>query len=256
MSFEFQPNRTDDELKELTKATTPAGQVTSWSFSALVEGYEKCAHRTFLTRVKKFKESEEKDNTAADRGTAIHDLAEKYIKGEIAELPSELQKCRALFEKLQESFNGAAMYVEEDWGFTDKWAVTGYYAKDTWLRVKLDAMLMRSETSAVVYDWKTGKKFGNELKHLSQAQLYALAAFSRFPELQFVTVDFRYLDHGTNLTKTYSREQAEMFRPRWEERAFKMTTDTSFPPSPSKHTCRWCPHVDTGNCTWAIEFTS
>ena len=62
-----------------------------------------------------------------------------------------------------------------------------------------------------------------------------------------------YLDHGTTMEQTYTRDEAMVFMPKLHERAVAMTTATKFPPNPSNYNCRWCsfgkgpePH-----CEWA-----
>jgi hypothetical protein len=108
----------------------------------------------------------------------------------------------------------------------------------------------------------TGRKFGNELKHNQQGMGYAIAAFARYPELEFVEVQFAYLDKFDELRGSYTRQQAELLRPMLEERADKMTTCTDFEPKPSFHACRWCPHAkvqegrDEPACKWANEQTT
>lgn len=107
----------------------------------------------------------------------------------------------------------------------------------------------------------TGKKFGNELKHNQQGMGYAIAAFARYPELEFVEVQFAYLDKNDELRGSYTRRQAELLQPGLTLRADKMTTATEFEPAPSFHACRWCPHAkvqegyDEPACKWAHEQT-
>ena len=43
---------------------------------------------------------------------------------------------------------------------------------------KLDAYVKEDDTSARVIDYKTGKRFGNEIGHSQQCLLYAIAAFA------------------------------------------------------------------------------
>jgi hypothetical protein len=57
-------------------------------------------------------------------------------------------------------------------------------APDVWGRIKLDAFVHETETSARVIDYKTGKAFGNEIAHSQQALVYAIGSFFRYPDLQ------------------------------------------------------------------------
>ena len=227
---------------------TSPGPLTAWSFSTL-KNFESCAHRAYLKGVKRLKEP---GSPAMDRGSMVHDEAEAFVKGEIP-FPVNLKKMEADFEQLKEMYDPTVMLLEKNWGFTQQWKDTGWMSDDVWHRSKLDNMYFESQTSAVIIDYKTGKKFGNELKHGEQLMLYAVVAFVKFPRLQFIKVENWYTDHNEKLTKTYTRETAMLFFPRWAERGLTMTTAKEFPPSPSKPNCKWCPFAKTGDCVYAVE---
>ncbi|MCA9367022.1 PD-(D/E)XK nuclease family protein [Candidatus Kaiserbacteria bacterium] len=226
-----------------------SGRIKTWSYSSLTQ-FETCPHQTFLAKVEKLPQA---SSPALDRGNQIHKLAEDYVKGEGGDqLPDELKKFASEIEELKQLYAEGTVEVEGDWAFTTDWETTGYYADDTWNRMKLDVLVRDSLTSAKVVDYKTGKKFGNEFKHAQQGQLYAVGTFLRYPELQYLEVEFWYLDHGEKLQKTYTREQAMMFLPMWTQRATKLTTCTDFIAKPSKSNCRWCSFKNNG-CEWGIE---
>jgi hypothetical protein len=57
----------------------------------------------YLKRVQKL---EEPQHEAAARGTKIHDMAERWVMGELGEeLPKELGKLPASFEALREAYD-------------------------------------------------------------------------------------------------------------------------------------------------------
>jgi hypothetical protein len=212
------------------------GPVTTWSYSAL-KTYEECAYRTYISRVKKIQEP---SGPAAERGTAIHQEAEDYIIGTIGELPKSLEKFKDDFEELRQLFIDAKCEVEGEWGFTMDWAVTGWMTKDTWARIKLDACVNEDDNSLRVIDFKTGKRFGNEISHGQQALIYAIAAFLRYPDAEIIKTELWYLDKNEKAERTYTRTEAMAYFPSWHQRAIAMTTATSFPPNPNKTSCRWC----------------
>lgn len=214
----------------------PLGPLKAWSFSGLME-FESCPYRSFLKRVEGAKEP---SGPAADRGSLLHKAIEDYIQGSEGELHSEVKKHRDYIGELRELYAKGQVEVEGDWGFTKDWAITGWMDKDVWARIKLDAYIRETETSAVVVDWKSGKKFGNELKHAQQLMVYAIAVFKRYPTVEFVRGEMRYIDSGEILEGTYTRQDIERFLPKVERRALIMTTATEFPPKPSKHNCKWC----------------
>ena len=245
-----QPNRPDLISTVEVTEDVELGLVPAWSYSAL-KTYETCAYRTYIAKVKRVKEDY---GPAAERGTRIHDEAEKFVRHELGdEVPDSLRKFSQNFLELKQLFADGKVQTEGEWGFTLSWEPTGWISPDTWARVKLDALVSETDTSARVIDYKTGKQAGNEIAHSQQALIYAIATFFMFPDLEIVNTELWYLDHGTMMEQTYTRDEAMIFMPKLHERAITMTTATKFPPNPSTYNCRWCsfgkgpaPH-----CEWA-----
>jgi len=227
------------------------GDVRAWSYSAL-KVYEDCPYRTYISRVKGVREP---SNPAADRGTQIHQYAEDYVNGTIGEMPNELHKFKDAFEELRTLYAEAKVELEGEWGYDLDWSPVGWMQKETWARIKLDALVNEDEQSARVIDYKTGRKFGNEIAHGQQGLLYAIGTFFRYPNLQYVQTEFWYLDKGETTKKGYTRDQAMQFAPGFHRRAVKMTTETEFSPTPSKNACRWCAFRkgDEPECHWGVE---
>lgn len=249
-------------MKNLTQSSRPDsddafqkpdkfGPVSTWSYSAL-KTFEECPYRIFIQRVKKIPEP---PSSAADRGTAIHKLAEEFIKGEIGELPPELAKFADDFHELRHLFSEAKVEVEGEWGFSIEWEAVGWMVPQTWARIKLDAIVHQDETSARVIDFKTGKKFGNEIHHSQQCLLYAIAAFFRFPLIELVQTELWYLDKRERTVRAFTRTEAMQFAPSFHRRGVIMTTCEDFAPTPSKDSCKWCPYSkgEHPECTWGIK---
>lgn len=237
--------------------TAPLGPVKAWSMSRLFD-FESCPHSVYLSKVEN---APTPSGAAAERGTRIHGHIEGFVKAEHADFIVEMRGFQKLIEHLRDRYAEGKVEIEGDWAFDRTWKPTAWTAPNAWGRFKLDVLEHQSDTSAKVIDWKTGKKFGNELKHNQQGMGYAIAAFSRYPELEFVEVQFAYLDKNDELRGSYTRRQAEMLQPGLTERADRMTTCTDFEPKPSFHACRFCPHAkvqegrDEPACKWAHEHT-
>lgn len=235
--------------------TAPLGLVPTWSFSRLMN-YENCPYSVYLKSVEK---APDPSGLAAERGTLVHETLENFIQVESDSLAPIMQPGMKkidlapfvpLAERLRESWQAGCVEVEGDWGFTRAWEPTGFFAKDVWGRMKLDVIDFEGSTpdegtSAVAIDWKTGRKFGNELKHNQQGLTYAIGAFMRYPNLQFVETQFVYLDEKDLLTNKYTRERAMLLKPMIDKRTNRMTTATEFPPKPSMQACRFCAHAKT-----------
>jgi len=129
-----------------------------------------------------------------------------------------------------------------------------------WLRLKLDALVFHSDTVATVIDYKTGKKFGNEIKHGEQLQLYQLTTFLRYPQLETIYAELWYLDQpdGSNVTSVkYTRSQGLKFRSNFDRRGRKLTNNTDWAPNPNRFSCKWCPYGPweggTGDCSVGVK---
>lgn len=233
-------------------------QIDAWSFSRLSD-FEQCRLRAKLKYIDKIPEPERplppgKTEHANDRGTRIHTAGELFVQGGV-ELQPELRTFEAEFVKLRELYKQGKVSLEGEWAVDRNWTPVAWRSRDAWARIKLDAFVRISKTHAVVIDYKTGKKFGNEIKHAEQCQLYQLAAFLRYPELQIIDVELWYTDLDDITHMRYTREQGLRFYNNFNRRGTDITTATEFPPNPNVFTCKWCPYGPggTGHCEKGVQ---
>ena len=200
----------------------------------------------------------EDDKHPLVRGIRIHEEAEHFVRGEIPMTP-DLKRFEDSFDDLRDAYAEGRVILEEDWGFDVNWGHCDWNDYDNiWCRMKLDALEWLDTHTARVVDYKTGKKFMNEVKHMMQAQLYAVGVFMRYPNVDMVQTEFWYLDQsGDNFTKkVYYRKQLPKYLQVWNKRALAMTTALDFPAKPSKFACQWCDYGDdkgTGDCNFCYE---
>jgi CRISPR/Cas system-associated exonuclease Cas4 (RecB family) len=227
--------------------------IKNWAFTKLMD-FESCAYKAFLKHVERIPEEKA---PAAERGTAIHQLAEDYVVGKLSVLPVELKFFKEEFESLRTAYSTTdTVSVEGEWGFDKDWTPCDY--KTAWLRVKLDARVAVSPTKSVVIDYKTGKRQGNEIKHGEQVILYGLAEVLRQPEVEIVEVELWYIDIDEMHSVTFTRAQLLAQLPAFEARGLRMTTATEFPPNPNIFSCRFCPYSPAkgGQCVHGVSNTS
>lgn len=121
----------------------------SWSYSKLLT-FESCKLQYKLKHIDRIPEEK---HAAADRGTAIHGMAEEFIIGKTKSLQTELLKFDADFLALRDRHSNGLVAVEQEWGFGNDWQPTAY--KTAWLRMKADAVAFNKErTEAIVIDFK------------------------------------------------------------------------------------------------------
>ena len=231
------------------------GAIDKVSFSRL-QNFEACKYRAKLMYVDKIPEPPRKlphgkAEHANERGSRIHDAAEMYVRGGVELIP-ELHTFADEFADLRESFEKGNVQLEEEWAVTTEWEPTAWTSSDAWCRMKLDALVLNKDcTHARVIDYKTGKRKGNEIKHTEQGQLYQLATFLRYPDLQKIVVEFWYTDLGETDVKHYTRMQGVRYFDKYNERLLKVTEAEEFPPRATQFTCKWCPY--NGNaCEYGV----
>lgn len=229
--------------------------VPSWSHSKLKD-FDKCRHMFALKHLHKIPEPERvlkpgQTEFANDRGTRIHEECELFIDGTYDDLCPEASKHFADFFCVLRAMHKDGIVIQEhEWGHDHDWEPTEW--KKAWLRLKLDAMVRISPTDAWVLDWKTGRKFGNEVGHMEQLQLYTLCAFLRNPELETVRAELIYIDQGERTSVQMSRQQALRFKPNFDKRGMLATSCEVFPPNPNKYSCQWCPYKGTDHCSVGV----
>lgn len=231
--------------------------INAWSYSRLTT-FEQCKLRAKLAYIDRIPEPERplppgKTEHANDRGTRIHTAAEMFVRGE-TDLAHELRHFGEEFLRLRELYKEGRVSLEGEWAVDRDWEPVAWRSKDAWARIKLDAFVRISETHAVVIDYKTGKKFGNEVKHAEQGHLYQLAAFLRYPELCTIDVEFWYTDQNDLTHMRYTHAQGLRFYQNFDNRGKAITTAIEFPPNPNIFSCRWCPYGPrgTGHCTKGV----
>ena len=235
--------------------------INSWSFSKL-QDFETCKFLCWLKHDQKIPEPERplppgKTEHANDRGTRIHTSCEEYINGASNVLaPEAALHFGPQIDLLRVLHKDGLVNLEGEWGMSRDWEIADW--KTAWLRLKLDAIVFHSETHATVIDFKTGRKFGNEIKHGEQTCLYQLAAFLRYPKLEHVTTDLWYLDQkpGENLTSvSFTREKGLKYRSNFDRRGHKLTTCTKWEPNPNVHSCKWCQYGpwNGGQCQVGVQ---
>lgn len=227
--------------------------IRSTSYSRLVD-FESCKLKAKLKIIDRIPEPERplppgKTEHANDRGTRIHNECESYVRGK-GQLPVEASKYFTEdFRALKRCFTEGAASLEGEWAFDTDWNPVDW--KTGWLRVKLDASVILTPTHAVVVDYKTGKRFGNEIKHGQQLELYALSSLIRYPEVEHVTCELWYLDFDEIARLDVTRDSFKRLLKAYDRRFHRMTSAKEFPPSPNLESCRYCPYHPvrgTGDC--------
>lgn len=232
--------------------------INAGSFSRL-DIFETCKKRAELQYIHKIPEPDRgkapKGEWANDRGTRVHDEVEAYLKGERKTIPVEAMRFQAEIEAAKRIHSDGNAITEEMWCYNDAWVPCKWNDWDEIaFRIKTDLTVFLSPREAVIIDYKTGRRFGNESKHAQQLQLYAVGATLRYPKLEHITSELWYFDQDELVSMEFTAEQAKRFFKGWNDRNLAMLSCVDFPPTPSKSNCRWCPYTSrgTGHCAQGV----
>jgi hypothetical protein len=243
-------------LKKETFKIQKYPPIEAWSFSRW-ETYETCPFKACCKFVLKLPEE---SGPAADRGTAIHKLAEDYLLGRIPRQPKELAKLKPVYAAMKKEKPEA----EVEFAMTREWEPTGWFArgeKAAWCRVKIDALTPPTVAKPIVFirDHKTGGldkngKFKTEKVEQAEPQLelYGIAGFKRHPIAKEVKTQLLFVDAGiATLEKTYLLKELPVLIARWAKRVVKMLSDTAYAPRPGDY-CRYCTYAKSkgGPCVY------
>lgn len=166
---------------------------------------------------------------AAERGTMLHDLLEKYFK-EVGPYPTG-DRCLAKWEKYMVALKARGLVAEGEVAVNKLWQPVGFDDAEAWFRGKIDGC---AEQEDEVYDWKSGKIYDT---HVFQGQAYSAL---RVANTENTTVHFVYLDIPHHVeTWTYSRGQIQDLRGQIDEEIQVIRLDEEWAPKPSDK-CRWC----------------
>lgn len=227
----------------------PRTQISAGSFSRL-DDFETCALRAKYKYVDRIPEPERgppprgMKEWANDRGSRIHDDAEAFVNDK-TELTSELTHFSSELFQARELFKKGLVETEQMWCFDENWqTVDADDYKNTKFRIKMDLTVELTPTHQLVVDYKTGKRWGNEVKHEKQKVTYAIGAFQRKPKLTKITTEVWYIDLPDEdvYPSVITRTQGQVLLRGLDARNKRMLNATTFPHNANAFNCKWCPY--------------
>jgi hypothetical protein len=197
------------------------------------ENYSQCPRRYKYGEVDKLPRSP--IGAAGQRGTAIHDQIESFIKGSKG-VDCPVTYHRDVLDRFRNAGNGELL-TEYKVAFTDNWERTVPEDRNARYVGVFDAVLHRPGSGEVeIGEWKTGKPKDT---HGDQRRLYTLMAFLTWgPEV--VTATTYYFDNTSSPQRLTAKSSAiPKLIKIWNERHDMIVNDNFFPPRPGFY-CRWC----------------
>ena len=213
----------------------------SHSYSS-IKLFENCPLRYYRQRITK--EVVDEGGEASKYGERIHAFLEKRLKG--AGIEQEVAQYEPLCASVEMMARNGELHIEKELVLTENLTPTGWWEPDAWLRSKLDVLVIKNGT-AVVMDWKTGKRNADQF----QMQLFAAQVLKHYPEVDRVKTSLVWLKTTEMDTEVYSRGRSNEL---WAEvmgriqRIHDAYDHGNWPARPSG-LCRYCPCRH--NCDYA-----
>lgn len=173
---------------------------------------------------------------ASKYGERVHSFLENRLKG--SELPQEAAQYEPLCEMVERIAKSGELHIEKELVLSENLTPTGWWDADAWLRSKLDVLVIKDHT-AVVMDWKTGKRRPD----FFQMQIFAAQVFKHYPQVQQVKTILVWLKTLEQDTETYNRLN---INEAWADiighirRIYTSYEHDNWPARPSG-LCRYCP---------------
>lgn len=205
----------------------------SHSYSS-IKLYENCPLRYYRQRI--VKDVTDPGGDASKHGERIHTFLENRLKG--SGLDAEVAQYEPLCASVESLAKQGTLHIEKELVLTENLTPTGWWDSDAWLRSKLDVLVVIDAT-AVVMDWKTGKRNADQF----QMQMFAAQVFKHFPDVQQVKTSLVWLKTMEMDTEVYNRADINTV---WAEimkriqRIHSSVEHDNWPAKPSG-LCRFCP---------------
>jgi hypothetical protein len=229
-------------------------QFSKWSWSMLGV-YRTCPLWAKFKYLDRLPEPEREKDDARDRGTQRHKLSEDFILADDAPFPAELIKFEGPLTDVRDIRKNklGIVELEQPFYFNQYWKPCE--EKDRWLVVIPDIKVTIPGELSLTIDNKTGKRYGNELKHFGQCELYSISAMILDPSHESYEAELWYLDIPDTWQITFTQEKLEKARAKIDAEVAKMMDDKYFRPRPSKLNCRYCPYGPRGTGACPVGVT-
>jgi hypothetical protein len=208
--------------------------VKPWSYSTL-DKFETCAAQFHAIKVvKTFVEPESEHQLW---GKEVHTAFEDCINSNgVIRLPSKMKQWQPLADQVL-AMKGATILTEVPVALDGNFRACEWESEKCWTRGVIDVMVI-GKTTALVIDWKTGKRKPSE-----QLKLYAAYIFALYPNINTVHVAFVWLQSKKIDKETIERSEAWFIWQGFIERAARLRSAyerDSWPETPSGLCKNYC----------------
>jgi len=178
----------------------------AWSYSG-IKSYQQCPKKHYNLKV--LKKHVEPETEAMLYGTAFHEAAEVYVRGD-APLDPRFEFARKMLDSIKKL--EGTKYCEYELGVTEDFRPCGFKDPEAWFRGIADVLIINGK-NAKVMDYKTGKSA--KYADADQLELMALAIFEHFPEVEKVEGRLLFVIANAKVKASYFAKDKKDMWLRW-----------------------------------------
>ena len=207
----------------------------AWSYSTL-DKFETCAAQFHEIKVLKRVVEEESEHQLW--GKEVHTSFENCIKsGGATPLPHRMKHWQSLADQVL-AMEGAQIFTEVEVALDGNFRSVEWDSPKCWTRGVIDVLIL-GKTTALVIDWKTGKR-----KPTEQLDLYAAYVFALYPHIKVVHTAAVWLKDKKIDKRTIKRSESYPIWQGFIERVARLRSAyerDSWPEHPSGLCKNYCP---------------
>jgi len=143
---------------------------------------------------------------------------------------------------------------EEDFAFDKNLEFKDFWDKTSWMRGSADLFYYNSKTpdKYYIWDYKTGKDKSKEEFGKEQGMMYSVVGFIKYPEVKIIKCTFVFIEHGTQKTLEFKRENFNDYIKFFYNKTKKIENSKFFKENVSA-LCDYCDYGKQSFCIAPIE---
>lgn len=211
--------------------------MTAWSYSS-IKLFEQCPKKYYHLKVAK--DVKDEPGEAADYGTAVHLVAEEYIR-DGTPVPEKYAYMRPLLEVLARL--PGDKHCELKLGLRKDFTPCDFFAEDVWYRGIVDLLVIDGDRAWMV-DYKTGRSA--RYADTKQLDLMAGAVFSHFPNVMQIRSSLLFVVCNELVPKKHIITERSHYLSVFNSQLSQLedAMDSGVFNAKSGPLCGWCPCTD------------
>lgn len=221
-----------------------------------ISDYRQCPHKfnlKYLDKAPNFQLKDEDKSPALVRGGNIHKSLDRYIRNKLDKQPNditspEVARTAPLIDGIMDNYN---VSPEKQIAIDSNFKEVSWYSKDAYFRVIMDLIGWGSDL--LIGDFKTGKltDYTGSMAKLGQLHMSAIVGFALWPEYEFCSSIYIYVDHQKVIPTRFKNSDFEPMKEQLIIEHETINSDVYFKATKNQF-CRYC-EATSAQCNYSTK---